>query len=931
MKGHRISSRSDWRLGWLCLLTALVGTPTALGSDLDGAQAAWAAGDLKSAAITLRDLLQRDPGDPAARLLLARLYLDLGQGAAAAQELERAARLGVPPEGLRVLQVDALLKQGQFLQARDAARRGPSPADIEQAATLLAQEGEAYLGLADTAAAGRAFAEALQVRPGLTRARLGQARLAMLTEGGARAQELIQQALADEPGSAQALEMLGDLEQARANIAAAADAYTKALAQGRNQWMLHYKRALAHTELRAFDEASADIAAAERQFPDFTGLHYARGRLLLEQGRADEALPEFEVFVGIMPNNPQALFYAGLAAYQNGKLERAEQYLAQFNIANPSVVSGAKVLALVRMARKDFAAAEAVLAPFARAEKPDPEVLTAYSRALTALGRQDDATTTLSQAARLHPEIAAARLALADQLVGGGQTDAALKELDAVLKEDQHNRKARLLRIKALLQAKETQTALGEAQALTQAAPRDAQAYNALALCQIALGQEQRARESFARALDLEPGMFNAAFNLAQLELAAQRPEAARTLYEQILAKDPANTRVILALAQLEVGMGDTLGALERLEAAVRAKPRDIDLRTNLAQGYLSADYLQRAWAVVHDAQDEAADDPRLLLVRGQLEMKMGQWSDAAKTFDLVIRTQPASAGPHLLLSMAHAGGGDVAGMEEQLLAGVTIDAENPLVQPAIARALGTLPDADARAALVEKLAAVTGTHALVTPAQTEAAMDQGDYAKAIQNLRSLRETRPNDPAVFEELFRTLVAANELETATSTADAWLAAHPDDDRTRSMLAQVYLRRGARAEAVAAYREILARSPNNPPILNNLAIALRETDTDQALSYAEQAHRLRSADPAIADTLGSLLLAKGDGARAAEVLAPAYAALPENPTLGFHYASALAAVGREKEARGILLELVQRPFAEQEEARSLLARLSDSTDH
>jgi predicted Zn-dependent protease len=266
--------------------------------------------------------------------------------------------------------------------------------------------------------------------------------------------------------------------------------------------------------------------------------------------------------------------------------------------------------------------------------------------------------------------------------------------------------------------------------------------------------------------------------------------------------------------------------------------------------------------------------------------------------------------------------------MEQHLLEGVKIDADNPLVPVAIGSVVGALGDTTAKTALMDRLSEVMAGHPQLALAQAQVAMESGDHAKAIKGLRNLFNSRPKDVAVFEALLRAQVAANELVPAAGTAEDWLKAHPEDDQVRARLAQIYLRQGDRGNAVKAYRAVLGRSPDDAVVLNNLAMLVKDQDAGEALGFAERAHQLRPNDAAIADTLGSILLAKGDVGRAVPVLAGAFAAASGNPTIAFHYASALAEAGKDAEARRILLELGEKSFPEREQAKDLLTRLSRS---
>jgi len=79
--------------------------------------------------------------------------------------------------------------------------------------------------------------------------------------------------------------------------------------------------------------------------------------------------------------------------------------------------------------------------------------------------------------------------------------------------------------------------------------------------------------------------------------------------------------------------------------------------------------------------------------------------------------------------------------------------------------------------------------------------------------------------------------------------------------------------------------------------------------------------------VADTLeGQALLATGDAQGAAQILVKAYAALPSEPTVAFHYARALAADGDPTQAQTVLLPITDLAFPEQAQAQELLRQLA-----
>ena len=112
-----------------------------------------------------------------------------------------------------------------------------------------------------------------------------------------------------------------------------------------------------------------------------------------------------------------------------------------------------------------------------------------------------------------------------------------------------------------------------------------------------------------------------------------------------------------------------------------------------------------------------------------------------------------------------------------------------------------------------------------------------------------------------------------------------------------------------------------------VLNNVAWLSRKTDPKRALALAEKANSLKPDDAGIADTLGWLLVEQGATARGLALAQKAFQLAPEQPTIHYHYAVALAKSGQKEKARRELQRLLEskKPFSQEAEARSLLGQL------
>jgi Flp pilus assembly protein TadD len=104
-------------------------------------------------------------------------------------------------------------------------------------------------------------------------------------------------------------------------------------------------------------------------------------------------------------------------------------------------------------------------------------------------------------------------------------------------------------------------------------------------------------------------------------------------------------------------------------------------------------------------------------------------------------------------------------------------------------------------------------------------------------------------------------------------------------------------------------------------------LQQNKDPQALEYAEKANRLAADNPAVLDTLGSILIEQGNTARGLPLLRKAVSLAPDMPDIRYHLALGLIKVNDKASARKELEQLVRssKNFADIGEARALLKEI------
>jgi Flp pilus assembly protein TadD len=157
------------------------------------------------------------------------------------------------------------------------------------------------------------------------------------------------------------------------------------------------------------------------------------------------------------------------------------------------------------------------------------------------------------------------------------------------------------------------------------------------------------------------------------------------------------------------------------------------------------------------------------------------------------------------------------------------------------------------------------------------------------------------------KLHAALIAAGKGADADGVEAAWLKDHPKDSTFRLYLGQSAMERGDFPTAVRHYRVLVEAQPNSAALLNNLAWSAGQANDPKAIEYAEKAYKLAPDQATILDTLGVLLVEKGDTARGVELLQKATKLAPELVAIRLNLAKALIKAGQKDAAKKELEEL------------------------
>ncbi|HUN49844.1 MAG TPA: tetratricopeptide repeat protein, partial [Candidatus Sulfotelmatobacter sp.] len=169
-----------------------------------------------------------------------------------------------------------------------------------------------------------------------------------------------------------------------------------------------------------------------------------------------------------------------------------------------------------------------------------------------------------------------------------------------------------------------------------------------------------------------------------------------------------------------------------------------------------------------------------------------------------------------------------------------------------------------------------------------------------------------------------------MPAAIATLRGWLKDNANDLQARLLLAQMLNASADYDAAIGEYETLNSLAPNNPVVLNDLAWLYQVKGDPRALPTAQEAYRLAPGVLTVSDTLGWILLQRGDTEGGLKLLEAANSQPDQaSPGMKYRLAVALERAGRLKEARAALNQALASgtTFAEAKDAQALREKIGD----
>ncbi|MGH8663168.1 MAG: XrtA/PEP-CTERM system TPR-repeat protein PrsT, partial [Burkholderiales bacterium] len=538
------------------------------------AKAYQARGDNVAASILFKNIVDREPENSEAHLLLGKAYVATGALLDAENALTRARDLGVPAAETVPLAMQILIdldRHEEALKALGDSKLLLAKVPSETIALLL---GRAHLGVGNTVDARTQFNIARSKSPGPAMA--GLARV-MLQEGDTDgASKLLDDVIAKHPSTVEAWLAKGDLLRAQEKPTEAVAAYRAAESLAPSSLDAILSSAITLIGQEELVEARRELRKARAISPASHLLSYANAVLALREKRYDECREWLQSVLSVVPKHMPTVYLAGMLNLAVGHLEQAQDAFNDYLVRFPGSIQARKMLAIVLLKKQRPRAAVDIVAPLAELDIKDAGFLLVAGEAYLQTGSTERARALLTKAARLDSSNPAILTTLGTAQLAAGAQDSAISEYEkAVALEPTNSFPYRRLAITLMAKGR-IDEALIVAAKLEKRIPAGPEHHWLRGLAYSLQKDSVKARQSYDAALKADPAFFPAAAALAEQALSNGDAAGARARFEALLKANPANLDASFALAKLDATDGKVDQALSRVQRIVDSHPDNV-------------------------------------------------------------------------------------------------------------------------------------------------------------------------------------------------------------------------------------------------------------------------------------------------------------------------------------------------------------------
>ncbi|MCC6346517.1 MAG: PEP-CTERM system TPR-repeat protein PrsT, partial [Nitrospirales bacterium] len=807
----------------------------------------------RGAIVLLRNALEEDPNFFEARFHLARAYTRAGNTDAAERELGKVV-LQSPafPEAHIELARIHVQKNRPDEALRELGKLG---GDAAAAAEVFEISGGAHALKGELADAVELLRKSIRQDGGRSSAAVSLARVFLMRGENDEAKRQIEEVLQREPSRKDALFLLAEIRTSGHAADEAIATYDRIIRAYPSDVDAPFKKGVLMVGKGQHGPALALAETLVRDFPKDAQGYSLKGMALFYRKQFNDAIIALQKSLSLAPSTG-GYYFLGLSHYYRNEPEQALSQLQRALDLTPSFTQARILVALVLLQQKRTDDAITEAGKVLEGDRDNALAHNILGSAYMAKGLYDEGMAELDKAVALDPKLVEVHIKKGLYHLNRGRLGEAEAELRTAVRITPEVLNTRLILASYYLKAKEYGKAEKTLREGLRGGKTDAVLYNNTAAALMAEGKSADALRQLRRAKEADPDYFTPYFNIASHAVSKGDHESALDEYRAVLRRSPENLGALLGSAALLEAKGSDQEALAVYKKAKESEKVQGVLA--LARYYLRKKDAGRAMETLDEAIKRDPRSSEALELKGKIHLGEKRYRDALAAFERIEAYDPDRALP--------------------LIVSACIEAKE--YKRALKKVEGRLQVQPGRSDLAAEAAHL---HLLM-----------GDPRKAVEAASSLIRQKPDSPDGYRVLASVHESGNELDKAVGVLKEGLKAGGDSAELKISLAGLYMKKreyalalgvyesllksdpgnvtalfgrgtvcdrtGKKKEAAARYRQVLEKSGDHVPALNNLAFLYAEGygSREEALQLAMKAYRIAPGSAEVMDTLGYILL-------------------------------------------------------------------------
>jgi putative PEP-CTERM system TPR-repeat lipoprotein len=552
------------------------------------------------------------------------------------------------------------------------------------------------------------------------------------------------------------------------------------------------------------------------------------------------------------PEHAEARFLLGSALLASGDPVAATLELRRALDLKHPAEAVAPVLARALVAEHQY---KAVIDQYRTLELPDKtaaaDLKTSLAIAYAGVGKKAEAEAALTAALKAVPGHVPALLQQAKMVAAGGDTDAALKMIDAIAQAHPDEPDAWQYKGDLLFLAKSDGAAAIEAYRKALAIKKDLLPAHT-GIISIAFGKNDlvAGKAQLDELKKVLPNSGQTKYFEAVLALRQRDLPTARQLAQQLLRAAPNYSRSLFLAGSVEFEMGAFGQAEKYLSQTLQRSPRNDAARRMLAKTYLRLGQPAKVLGILLPAADSGPPDADTDALVAEAYLQNGDMAKAAAYFTRATKVNPKDVRSRTALALTH-------------LSGANDESTFGELQGIAAADAGTTADL-----------------ALIT-----VRFERNDLDGALKAVEALERKQPDKPLAASLRGRIQVARRDLAGARKSFERAVEIDPAYFPAIDSLAGIDLAQGKPQDAIARFQKLLAIEPSNQKALMEIA-ALRQAagaPKEEVADLIKKAIKLNPAEVAPRMALVDMYGRRHDLKTALAAAQEGVAALPDSPQL------------------------------------------------